>query len=457
MHNSESYSDQHAIVIGSSMAGMWAARLLLDHFARVTILERDQLSPTSDARAGVPQARHTHVYLARGVQALERFFPELDQELIASGATPFDWTSDMRLMYKGRWQKRPATGIQGRSVSRGALEMGIRRYLEAEPRIRFVPGADVVGLTADADCKRVTGVQVRWRSHAPREMREQSTLTADLVVDASGRNSHTPQWLTALGYEPPEQTVVNSFLGYASRRYERPRNVAFDWRVMFVTADAPHNPRSGVIFQEEDGNWIVTLAGAERDYPPTDEEGFRAFARSLTPDFYAALQDARPLSAIAGYRKTENQLRHYARLDRWPERLVVTGDALCAFNPVYGQGMTAATLTALTLGECLEEANGTLDGVAHRFQQRAAKVVEPIWLMATSEDYRWPMTEGGQRDWSTRLMHWYLDRFSAATPDSEYLTQAFHEVYQLLKPPTLLFKPGVLVRVFGRPLFVRRG
>ncbi len=450
---------KHAIVIGASMAGLWAARILADHFDRVTVLERDQLTSASTVRAGVPQAKHAHVLLARGVQALTKYFPALDEELIAAGATPMDWTADMKLMYKGRWMQRPVSGVMGRSISRATLEAGIRRHLVAMPHMRFVSGADVAEPCASDGT--VTGVRVQWRGQVPDDYQVDDSattmLTADLVVDASGRNSRTPQWLEALGYAAPAETVVNSFLGYASRRYERPAHLPLDWRVMLVTADAPHNPRSGVIFQEEDGNWIVTLTGAARDYPPTDEAGFRAFAQTLTPEFYAAFKDARPLTPIAGYRKTENQLRHYDQLVCWPDGFVVMGDALCAFNPVYGQGMTSGILAALALDECLAAAQGDLTGVARRFQKRAAQVVQPIWVMATAEDYRWPTTEGGTPDWRTRFMHWYLDRLSSVTPDSEYLTKTFHYVYQLVEPPTTLFKPGVLLRVFGRPLLRKTG
>jgi 2-polyprenyl-6-methoxyphenol hydroxylase-like FAD-dependent oxidoreductase len=111
----------------------------------------------------------------------------------------------------------------------------------------------------------------------------------------------------------------------------------------------------GLLLPVEGDRWMVGLAGAGRDYPPTDEAGFLQFAASLrSPIIHDAIRHARPLSPIHGYRQTDNRWRHYDQAQRWPERLVVVGDAACTFNPIYGQGLTTAALAGVTLNQCLQ-------------------------------------------------------------------------------------------------------
>ena len=200
----------------------------------------------------------------------------------------------------------------------------------------------------------------------------------------------------------------------------------------------------------EGGHWLATLVGVGGDYPPTDYGDFLAFARTLrSPLLYEWLLRARPLTPVAGYRRTENRLRHYDALRRWPDGLVAVGDAVCAFNPVYGQGMTTAALGAQVLGRCLAE--GRL-GLA--FQRRLARAVRPAWALATAEDFRYPTTAGGRPDRFTRLMHRYTRRLLDISPTDPLVARAFLEVVHLIAPPTALFHPRILARALrgpGRP------
>ena len=272
-------------------------------------------------------------------------------------------------------------------------------------------------------------------------------LEAALVVDASGRGSRAPEWLQTLGYPAPRQTVVNPFLGYASRQYEPPPGFQADWRALFLQARAPQTTRAGGLFPIEGGRWIVTVAGVGGDYPPTDDAGFLEFARTLrTPILYEAIKDARPLTPIAGYRRTANQLRHYEELQRWPERLVVLGDAACALNPIYGQGMSVAAETALVLDGWVRRGEPPL-----AFQRRLAKSVTTPWLLATAEDYRYPTTEGGQRDLTTRLLHRYFGQLTQVALVDPVVSRAFLGVIHLLTPPSVLFQPHIVARALRGP------
>ncbi len=223
----------------------------------------------------------------------------------------------------------------------------------------------------------------------------------------------------------------------------------------------PDNGRGGVLYPVEGNRWVVTLGGVGRDYPPTDEAGFLDFARSLrSPILYEAIEDAQPLSPIYSYRRTENRLLHYENLSRLPEGFVAVGDAVCAFNPVYGQGMTIAAKGALTLDECLRQQLGgsksSLTGLTQRFQKRLAQLNATPWLMATGEDFRFATTEGGQRDWMSRLMQRYMDMVILVSLDHPQVYRTFAEVVHMVKPPTTLFGPGILAQVLGQAINGRR-
>ncbi len=279
--------------------------------------------------------------------------------------------------------------------------------------------------------------------------REIIVLAADLVVDASGRDSQVPCWLEALGYPCPPETVVNPFLGYASRLYTPASDPRRTWKGLVIRADPPSNLRSGVIWPVEGGNWQVGLGGTGKDYPPTDEDGFLEFAKSLPdPMFYEALKDAQPHSSIYGYRRTENRLRHFERLSRQPEGFVVLGDAVCVFNPIYGQGMTVAALSAVVLDESLrQQRHNRLEGFSRRFQRKLARMNKTPWQLATASDYRVPTLEGKKPNRVATLTYRYVDHLVELLPITPSAGKTFSEVVHMIEPPIALFHPAIVARV----------
>jgi 2-polyprenyl-6-methoxyphenol hydroxylase-like FAD-dependent oxidoreductase len=440
---------RHAVVVGASLAGMLAARVLSDHFDDVTLLERDRLTETPAARKGLPQARHVHALLERGRGAMERFLPGLTGELVRAGAEPLDATRDVAWMGPHGWYVRPPGDLVLLASTRDLIDWGVRSRVATLANVRIRQGADVAGLIrGPGDRARVAGVRLRSRTADAEIDYIGAKLAADLVVVADGRNSRLPEWLTALGYEAPGETVINSFQGYASRLYHPPAEFASDWKALYIQQAPPGDPRGGLISPVEGGRWLVSLVGGDGDYPPTDEAGFFAFARSLrSPALCEAIAAAEPLTPIAGQRATENRLRHYDRLGRLPDGVVTLGDAVCAFNPVYGQGMTAAALGAEVLDRWLREGAQRGPGRGRVFQRRLARATAAAWQLSAGADYRFRTTEGPPQRWVARLTGRYIAAVMRVATVRPWVRRRLAEVLHLLRPPAALFGPGVLARL----------
>lgn len=440
----------HAVVIGGSICGMMAARVLADHFERVTILERDPAPEGPVHRAGTPQARHAHGLLKRGQQVMEQLFPGLGDELIAHGACVATAGGEFRICCPAGWMLGSPRELL--LFSRGLLEWTMRRRALELPHVQFVTGARVKALLPGERAHTVAGV---LRSFT-RDGGESEALRAELVVDASGRGSNAPQWLTALGYQAPPEEIVDSHMGYASRVLEPPAGWNAPWKGLLVQAAPPAHPCGGALFRIEGGRWMLSLFGGARCYPPTDDEGLLAFARNLrTPAIYEAIKDARPLSPVYGFRDTINRLRHFERLTRLPDGFIALGDAVCTFNPVYGQGMTVAAVGVELLQRRLQaratDAARGLAGLPAEFARELAAQLTSPWSMATGEDMRFDGVEGGDRGAVARGIRWYLNRVQRLTVCRPAVSGTFIDVVQMLAPPTALFQPALLASVLFDP------
>jgi 2-polyprenyl-6-methoxyphenol hydroxylase-like FAD-dependent oxidoreductase len=434
----------HAIIVGASLAGLLAARVLSDHFERVTLVERDVLNDDADAepRRGVPQGRHAHALLKRGEEILTDMFPDLVPALLARGAVPVSLGRDVRWHHFGVWKKNYNGGFNGISVSRPCLEQEIRRRVGRLRNVTIADGTVVTRYLADWERARITGVCVRGR-HA--DMLEDE-VHADLVVDAGGRGSQTPQRLAELGYLKPEESSLKIGYAYATRLYERP-DAATGWKMMYVIDRLPSS-RGGLILPLEGNRWLVTLFGAHGDHAPSDEAGFLKFASSLpVPDLHDAIVSARPLTDITMFGFPTSQRRYYERLGRFPSGLIVMGDALCSFNPIFGQGMTVSALEAALLDQCLRqlEARGTpsLEALTCNFRNQVASIVELPWDMATGEDLRLPQTQG-RRSLLLKFVHWYTAHLHRAAAESAVITDRFYNVMHMLAPRSTIFGRDVL-------------
>ena len=435
----------HAVVLGGSLAGLLTARVLADHFEEVTLIERDVYPDTTAARRGIPQANHVHGMLARGRQILEELFPGVQDEMIAAGAPVVDIANEIAWFTPAGWGIRFPSDIMVLAFTRPLLDLHVQRRLAEHPRIKILDNTDVISLLPDSKENRLAGVLICPRA-SESDRRVAKELHADLVVDTTGRASRAPKWLEDLGYVPPEEIVIDAHLGYASRLYHIPENFAGDWQCAYVQAAPPDQKRGAILFKVEGNRWLVTLIGRAGELPPSDEQGFLEFARSLrVSTIYDAIRVAEPASPIKTHRATQNRLRRYERVKQLPENFLLLGDSVCAFNPVYGQGMTTAALGAMTLQGCLREQN--LNGLSRRFQKRLAKVIAAPWMLAIGEDYRYRETEGGSPSLTTRFMHRYMDRVVQLATYSVAVRTVLLRAFNMLTPPTALFQPRVLFRV----------
>lgn len=451
----------HAVVVGASMGGLFAARVLSDHFDRVTVVDRDGFPGEPGHRKGVPQSHHAHAMLARGQGILERLFPGIMGELRGAGALAGGSLSVVTLA--GKLASTELEG-DGAFASRVLLEWAVRRRVAALGGVGFVRATEVTGLTTTADGGRVTGVRLRPRGGegdtkdavrgAPGVLG--ADLEADLVVDASGRRSRAPRWLEDLGYDAPPEETVNSGLGYASRFYEKPEGFPGEWDGIIINARPPGNPRAGLILPIESGKWHVTLAGYAENYPPTDERGFMRWARDLPdPSLYESIRVARPITPIRAYRTPTNRLRHFEKMVSRPEGFIATGDSVCAFNPIYGQGMTTSALDALVLDESLRrQKRRPRPGFEDRFQRDVSRTVAAPWLVATGEDLRWEgvKVDGAASGVGTGFIHRYTNVLLRRAVTDAVASEAYHDVIQMLARPRSLFKPGVALRVLREAL-----
>jgi 2-polyprenyl-6-methoxyphenol hydroxylase-like FAD-dependent oxidoreductase len=442
---------EHAVVIGGSIGGLLAARVLSDHFARVTIVERDEIPGEPVARKCVPQGRHVHALFGSGVRIIERLYPGFFDELVAAGAVKTDFARDLCWFHHGVWKLRTESGLDSYWQTRPFLEALLRRRTYGIRNVVALARSEVLRLLANTEQSRIAGVEIQHRNEGGRI----ESLPADLVVDAGGRGSRLADWLESLGYAKPKVQTVEVNIGYASRFYERPEDSSRDWQTLATFATPPARTRSCYLFPVEGGRWLATLVGYSADYPPADERDFREFAESLeTPDFFEAIKDARHLSPISTFQFPAHRWHRYDCLKRFPDGLIALGDAICSFNPVYGQGMSVCALETELLAKMLNRVRGsdTLPrGFARRFFRGSAKLIATPWLLATMSDFLFPKTRGRQ-SLTSRLLKRYVVRVFRLCATNRRVLLSFYRVLHLLAGPHVLFHPYIMLQVLKSTL-----
>jgi 2-polyprenyl-6-methoxyphenol hydroxylase-like FAD-dependent oxidoreductase len=434
---------QQAIVIGAGIAGLAAARALSDSFERVVILERDKLTQDAAPRVGVPQGKQPHALLVGGQRALTDQFPQFVPQLLKSGGVAYDYT--MARIEMGGFDPLPQRdlGIPIYSASRPLIEHVIRRELAQSHNVALQEQSRVEALTR-ADSGAINGA----RYVAPGGTVH--SMAADLIVDASGRGAPTLKLLDATGCARPETSSIGINIDYSTAIFTKPKDAPADWLLLGTLPRAPQERRGGVIMPIEDNQWMVTLSSRHPHSPPpaTDAE-FLAFAQTLrTRTIFNAIQNAERITPIARHRFTGSVRVHWERLSTLPRGLLLLGDAACHFNPLFGQGMSAAAQQALVLKRLLATAadkSDPLGWLQSNYFEKLAAVLDAPWSVAVA-DLIYPETTGTRPETFERSMKFAAGLLRLAVQDPE-IHKLMTEVQQLLKSPAVYNEPELHRRI----------
>lgn len=423
---------------------MLAAAALTDHADEVVVLERDTFPAGPGHRKGLPQARHVHLLMAGGAGAMDRLLPGLTDRLVTAGARRLPMPTDMIVYAPQGWFRRWPQSHQILLCSRPLLDWVVRDRVSSHPRVTVRQNTEAVGPAGDAS--RITGV----RLHGPDGA---ETLSADLVVDAGGRGSRASGWLTSLGVRVPRESRVDTGLVYASRLYRAPEG-AGAFPVVAVQAD----PRAGVpgrgsvLEPVEGGRWLVTVYGTRGAEPSRDAAHFVPYARSARhPAVGDLIARAEPLSDVVVTRTTANRHRRYDRAAVWPDGFVVVGDAMAAYNPVYGHGMSVAAQGALALGETVAAHGLTARGTARRAQRAVARPAAAAWDLAVGQDAFYPGATAEGPSPRERLLSRYVGRVMRTATGTGSVARAVNDVMMLERSPAALLRPGVVAAALRGP------
>lgn len=419
------------VVVGASLSGLFAAVAAARAGCTVTVLERDVLPERAQPRTGVPQGPQNHVLLHRGLVAATALLPGLEQDLVAAGAVRLNTG---RIPWYGPygWQPTATPSYDILSLTRPLLEQLVRRRVLGLTGITLVQDVRVQHLGRRAGRWELTGADGAVR-------------TADLVVDASGRSSRMPHWLAELGVTVEEPEVVDARVGYACRLYRSPSGRA---PTGVVVQGTPEHPRGGLGLPVEDGGWLVGLNGYG-DHRP-GREGFDAFLPTLRDPLLArVVATLEPVGEVAVHRQTANRRHHFGRTAEWPPDLLVVGDALCAFNPIYGQGITVGACQAEVLGRALARP-GPLR--TRRLQRRLAAVADVPWSIATGADRAF-LPGPGRPSLAVRLTEaWTTQLGLLLLAGDRRAARTFGRVYHLMGAPHELVHPALVLSVLRRSL-----
>ena len=430
---------ERAVVLGGGMAGLAAARVLSDKYADVVIVDRDELIGVTTYRNGVPHGRHAHGLVAKGHAIYEGLFPGLTESMRLDGVRPGDFNAAIQWYFGGKQLAQSDSGLACLPCGRPALELGVRKHVQAIPNVRFLERHDIVSLETTPDKKRVIGARIQRREQGSKP----ETLLADLVLDITGRGSRMPAWLTELGYEAPAEDKVKVDLAYTSRHFRLKRD-PFTKDIAIIAAATPSYPRGAFFYPMPDGETVeLSLTGILGDYPPTDPEGFLAYTKSLPiPEFYDYVHDAEPADDAVRFKFPASVWRRYDQLTRFPDGLLVTGDAVCSFNPIYAQGMTVAGMETLTLRKHLD--SPALNALEF-FAEISGQIASP-WEFSATADLGYAGVEGQRTD-QINMINQFITGLQAAAVHDPVLTDAFLRVAGLVDEPMALMNPDIQQRV----------
>jgi 2-polyprenyl-6-methoxyphenol hydroxylase-like FAD-dependent oxidoreductase len=426
---------ERAIVIGAGMAGLITARVLADGFEEVLIIDRDTLPDSPAARSGVPQNRHLHAIHGSAQTILDQLFPSYSSMLESAGAVSIDVMKEFDIYLAGDYLAPGHSSGLIYCASRPLFEYVLRTRVENHSAIECWAGCHFLDYSFDNDGNCLNGIIIREEGQSEQE------LLGDLVVDATGRMSRTAELLQKHDFPAPQVTKTEIDLSYSSTIVDRPSSSC---HAVWAPAEPPRT-RGGGVLPIEDDQWQVMLHGIHGDAPPLKPDPYKQYAESLPISAVSTILDDRPLDedSIYHYPFPTNRRIHYERLDEFPERLVVVGDAIASFNPIYGHGISIAALESLMLHEILRE--GKLRKIGPRFFDQIQPLLDVAWLIAAGNNENHSMITSPKALWSEAMM-WYLIRVMKGAHTDGDLREILVRVLTLETPPMELMKPHTIWR-----------
>jgi 2-polyprenyl-6-methoxyphenol hydroxylase-like FAD-dependent oxidoreductase len=426
-----------AVVIGGSLGGLFAARVLSARFDSVVILERDDLERSGEGRRGVPQGRHAHALLESGQNLIFDWFPGIGDELIDGGAEPVYPGRELYWHQGGGLRAEFPFDKSGPVCSRPFLEEAVRARVEKIDNVELRTGVHATQLTTTADKTQVTGVALED---------DGTTLDAALVLDCTGRSGLSLKWIESLGYALPTVEEVGMDMRYTTRVFARD-GAPIEGRKVAIEIGGMPEARLGACFPMEGKRWMVTLCGYHGDHAPSDDDGFLAYAKSLPGEFVArVVATCKPLSDFRTHRLPTGQRRRVDKMTVVPAGWALLGDAVASFNPIYGQGMSCAALQARSLGDVVD-GHGVVDAeLTRKIHKGAIKATKDAWALSTGGDLAHPKTTG-KRPPGSALITRYVNRAAVAAHSDPVVAAQFSSVGNLMAPVASMLSPKIARRV----------
>lgn len=433
--------NNHAIIIGGSIAGCLAAEVLSPYFDKVTLLEKGDFEDEVNPRKSVPQERHIHVLLQKGEKIMERIFPNLMHDLKAEGAVNVNLGQDIEWFQYGLWKKRYDMNFESHFFSRRLLDNCIRRRIRQNTKIRILSQSSVEDFIFSVNEKEETTV-VGVKIHTLTGI---TSLHGNLVVDARGLGSQTPTLLKSAGLGEVYKEKIKTNLGYVTRLYKRdPQSTE---RTIVVWSTPPKEKALGLMLPIENDRWMVSVGGWFNQFPKPESEDFLNYTRTILPvsNIYDRIKDLEPLDDIVRYRLPYAEWRHFEKLAKFPDGLLVIGAALCTTNPFYGQGMTLCAIQAELIQSTI---SGWIKGrySTHYIQSSFTKIVQFSWDMAKTEDLRFPEIVGRRTPFIT-FKQWYSKKFARIAALTPFARKMQLDIIHMIKPTYWAFHPKIIIQM----------
>lgn len=437
---------ERAIIIGGGIGGLLTARVLADYYTDVLIIDKDEFPSQPVDRTGTPQGFHPHRFTPRGSMILHQLFPGFNQDLLTHGAASSLNKSIRQVNHYGTIEF--TNEEEDVTCSRALMEWVIRKNVDQIANVRFLTKHDVIRLQTSADQTIVVGVHVR-----DRVTKRENTLAADMVFDVSGRGSKLTQWLAQMGYEVPTPDRLLVSLAYSTRRYRAPKEIAEKWDVIRIAGHPSNQTLTGVFSMIENNIAEMILYGLGGTYPTTDIKSYeQQFSQLASPIIAEIASELEPITPPRGYRIPALTRQRFEQMKHWPAGLIVLGDALCNFDPIFGQGMTLAAIEVEALENCLsEQEERPLPHFELSVLQKLQEVIEPAWWFNCVADLSWSKVEYiGQPLKGIEFAQKYLELYlkQATVNQNIPLYGLYWAVNSLLFAPNTVFDPQLIAAVF---------